>query len=332
MKVRAVQFTDINRVTVDDAEIPAPASDEVVVETHFSCISPGTELRSLMGKQAGSGPFPFVPGYQLAGVIVEAGSDASLSVGTRVFCSGSARIVHPGRCWGGHVSHAVINQSAAFVIPEEVDLVDASIAKLAAIAYHGLRISRPRPNEKVAVVGLGPLGQLSARLHAMAGAHVVSADVSEERVAFARGSGLEAIQVRGTLSETFAEVFQQGADLVVDVTGVPQVLRQSTELARSKPWDDSPEAGARLLLQGSYPGEFELDYRELFGRELTILLTRDQQPRDIRDVLDLLARRTFEVRDIISDVRPVATAPRTYAELRAAKAGLLTVAFDWTGA
>ncbi|MEZ5277286.1 MAG: zinc-binding alcohol dehydrogenase [Opitutaceae bacterium] len=329
MKTQAVLFAGVDQIEVGQAVIPAPGVGEVIVETHFSCISPGTELRSLAGQQAGSGPFPFVPGYQLSGVIVETGAGVTLAVGTRVCCNGTERISDRGRCWGGHISHAVVRESAVLPVPGGVDLLDASMVKLAAIAYHGLRVSRPGPNEKVAVVGLGPLGQLSARLHAMTGAHVVVADVSAQRVAFARQSGLDARLVEGSLLNTFREVFPDGADLVVDVTGSARVLPQSMELVRVKPWDDSPESGGRLLLQGSYPADFTLDYQECFRRELSLLLTRDQQPRDSRNVLDLLARGKLRIRDIITGLRPVAKAPDTYAELRAAKEELLTVAFDW---
>lgn len=329
MQAHAILFTGANKVELGSAQIPDPGPGDVLVEAHYTCVSPGTELRTLAGKQVGAGPFPLVSGYQCAGRVIKAGTGVTLETGTRVFYAGSDTILDRGRCWGGHISHAVVSAAKVFVLPDTVDLVEASIGKLTAIAYHGLRISRSLPHEKVAVIGLGPLGQLSARVHALTGARVVGADVSSDRVAFARASGLEALEVKGSLPETFAGVFPEGADLVVDVTGAPQVLPQSVLLGKSKPWDNSQEPCARLLLQGSYPDTFSVNYADAFQREMTLLTTRDQQDRDLVEVFDLLARKRLQVRDIISDVRPVARAPETFEALVAAKEGILTVAFDW---
>ena len=88
-------------------------------------------------------------------------------------------------------------------------------------------------------------------------------------------------------------------------------------------------AGARLVIQGSYPDGFTLPYQESFRREFTIHIPRDQQPRDLRAVLDLMAGGRVDVRGVISDVRPPAAAPETYAALEANKGELLTVAYAW---
>lgn len=329
MDAKAILFTDVDTVTVGTAEVPSPGFGEALVEARFTCISPGTELRSLAGLQVRSGPFPFVPGYQMAGVVVQVGPEACVPVGARVFCSGTQKLIGPGRCWGAHMSHAVVDAASLSEIPDGVDLLDASICKLAAIAYHGFAMSRPKPCEKVAVVGLGPLGQLSARLHAMTGAHVVAADLSPERVTLARESGLAALVPTGSLVDSFNLAFPGGADIVVDVTGKPEVLRESTKIARVKNWGNPSEDAVRLVLQGSFPDTFQLSYDDIFRRELTLLTPRDQLSSDIVHVFDLLTRKRLTVGDLISDVRPVSQAPETYAELREARANLLTVAFDW---
>jgi 3-hydroxyethyl bacteriochlorophyllide a dehydrogenase len=328
MQARAIFFTGVNQVAVDTITIPDPGPGEVLIEAAYTCISPGTELRCLAGQQPNAAAWPFVPGYALAGRVIARGAGATLAVGAPVFCGG-ARGTDRNLMWGGHVSHATRHESEVFLVPEGVNLLDAVITKLAAITYHGVRLTRPLPHEKVAVVGLGPIGQLSARLHAIAGAHVLGIDLSPERVALAQQAGVDAIVPQGSLADAARQIFPEGADIVVDATGAPAVLPQALKIARDLDWTDTVAPGARFVVQGSYPGDFALPYQEAFQKEVTVLIPRDTQPRDLRAALDLMRRGKLHARDLISDVRPPERAAEAYAELQAAKGGMMTVAFGW---
>jgi 2-desacetyl-2-hydroxyethyl bacteriochlorophyllide A dehydrogenase len=328
MKTRAILFTAPGQVEASDVEVPEPLAGEVLVEAAFSAISPGTELRCLAGKQAGTPEWPYIAGYSQSGHVAAVGEGVSLAVGTPVYCAGTTR-ASVGLSWGGHVAHAVRPEGEVFPLPEGVDLAEASLGHLAAIAYRGVRLGQARPHEIVANIGLGPIGMLSARLHRATGARVVAADLSPERVALAEAAGVEAFVPEGPLSEAFGKVLPEGADVVVDSTGAPAVLSQAIEVARDKPWDDSAEPGPRLVVQGSYPAEVAVPYQEAFMKEMSLHFPRDVQPRDVRTVLDLTARGLLSARDIVTELRRPEEAPKTYAELREAPGVLMSVAFDW---
>ena len=327
MKTQALLFAGVNDIVLKDVDVPAPAAGEVLIETHYSCISPGTELRCLAGKQAGAPAWPFIPGYALSGVVIAAGQDTHLQPGARVFCSGTEHADH-NRCWGGHIAHAVRHENSVFVVPANVDLIEASLVKLAAIAYHGMRQTQPMAHERVAAIGLGPIGSLAARLHALSGARVVCGDISAQRVAAAQEMGWEAVKIEGNLPAAFKPAFPDGADIVIDATGAPAVLPYAVELATQAPWDNALHQPARLLIQGSYAGDMTLPYQEAFMKELKILLTRDHQPRDIEAVLELLHRGKITLIDLMSDVRRPVDAPKAYAELQSSR-DAMTFAFKW---
>jgi 2-desacetyl-2-hydroxyethyl bacteriochlorophyllide A dehydrogenase len=327
MRAKAILFTGVDRVEVGETEVPEPGPGEVLISAFYTCVSPGTELRCLAGKQQGAASWPFIPGYSLSGTVTDCGPDTTLRPGARVFCTGTAR-ADRNLTWGGHVSHAVRREADIFPVPDGVSMLEASAAKLSAIAYRGVCLSRPLPHEVVAVVGLGMVGQLSARLHALSGARVVAADLSERRVEVARGGGVEAFVPRGDLAGSFAELLPEGADVVVDATGSPGVLPGAIGIARDTPRGDPPLPGARYIVQGSYPGDFSIPYQEAFGKELTFALPRDTRPRDIRVALDFMAHGKLRVPDLI-EPRPPEEAPDAYAALREAGDGPLTVAFGW---
>jgi hypothetical protein len=328
MIARCLLVTSVDAIEAGECELPAPGPGEVLIETSYSGISPGTELRALAGKQDGMPQYPFIPGYSLSGVVVETGPGCALPIGARVHTSGT-RHASVNRLWGGHISHAVRAEREVYRIPDNVDLRDAALTRLLAIAYHGVRLSHPAAHETVAVVGLGPIGQLSARLHGVSGAQVVAADLSPERVDRARAAGVEAFVLEGDLVEGFQRYFPTGADVVADSTGAKSVLPQSIELAKIPAWGDGPLAPSRFLIQGSYPGDIMLPYNVAFLREAQILFPRDCQPGDIEAVLDLLHRERLKVADLRETVRRPEEAPETYAELKSAKSGMLTAIFDW---
>lgn len=328
MNARCLLVTGVDSIELGECTLPPLGPGEVLVEAAYTGISPGTELRALAGRQGGTPGYPFIPGYSMAGAVVDRGAGCTIPLGTRVQSGGTLRASRH-RLWGGHISHAIREQSEVQPVPDNVDLKDGAIAKLAAIAYHGSRLSRPAAHETVAVVGLGPIGQLAARVHAVSGARVVAADVSEARVRLARAAGVEAFVSDGDLAAGFREFFPEGADIVVDSTGAAPVFPKAIELARQPPWGPGPLVSPRFLIQGSYPADITLPYGAAFVRELQIFLPRDCQPADIRTVLDLISRQKLRISDLISAVRKPEEAVETYAELKSARTGLMTAVFQW---
>ena len=328
MKTRCLLFTAPGQVRVAGTVIPAPHSDEILVETHYSCVSPGTELRCLAGKQSGAPAFPYIPGYALSGVVIEAGSNTRFKAGDAVFATGTTRCDY-ACCWGGHCGHAVLPARNAILIPAGVNLRAASAAKLAAIAYHGLRLSRPAPHEQVAVVGLGPIGRFSALLHAISGARVVATDLNARRRESAERGGIETVSPEGGLAGGFRAVFPSGAEIVVDATGAGAVLAQSAALTRKLPWDNLAHTPARLLLQGSYAVMPPFPYNTAFDRELRVLVPRDCQRRDLEAVLDLMARGLLTPATFIEPFDSIEEAPVVYERLRDEPDSLVTATFAW---
>lgn len=328
MSPRCLLVTGPNQIECAQLELPPPAEGEVLVESQFTTVSPGTELRVMSGQEAHT--WGFIPGYSLSGRVVETGPGVdSQWLNRPVFITGTSRSNHP-RTWGGHVSHAIATTDRLFPVPEGVDMLAASLTHLAAIAYHGVRLSHPLPHESVVVVGLGPIGQLSARLHAVTGAKVLAVDISPERVALAARAGVDATVTADSLKATVLARFPEGAEVVVDCTGSPAVLPQAIELARDLPWDDSWTPAARFLVQGSYAGDFRVPYQTAFLKQLSFLIPRDCQPRDMRTILDLLGRRLLKVDGLVGEVVPAEDAPLIYEKLRHPQSGLLTAAFSWS--
>lgn len=333
MKTSAIVFSGVNRVEIAHVQIPDPADDELVIETLFTCISPGTECRILGARQDAEVSFPLIPGYANVGRVIGHGHLATMAEGTLVFSGGTSRVTGCGRMWGGHVAHGVFPESKVVAICPGVDAIEASAMKLSAISLHGSRVAPCLPGDHVLVVGLGPIGQLSARHYKSAGATVLGADVNPWRVELAKKAGITAITVPAAegLSAALLGKWPDGADILVDCTGAPPVVSELVRLARDLPWDDrpAPHRQTTYVFQGSYASKIAISYWEAFMKEMRFILPRDHQPQDLRIAMERLASGTVRLRDLISDVRRPADAARAYAELQDSRHNLMTLVFDW---
>lgn len=335
MQARCIVHIPVNKVELRTVELPEPGPGEIISQAIYTSISPGTELRVMRIHPEGK---PLLPGYNHIGRVLKCGPGVSLAEGTLIYASGTK--VAPGLAinWGGHISHALLPAATAIPLPEvfasEQGLRDACMIKFAAIPYRGLNHSKPMAGERVAVVGLGVIGQLSARLHALMGCQVVATDLVASRVAVANAAkvpGLSAVVAGATLKETFATQFGgTGADVVVDCTGDPEVLRRAIGIIRDQPWDDTPVREPRYIVQCSYPGDFTIPYGPAFQRNVSFYLPRDCTTMDRRACVELIGSGRLNVAGLLT-VRPPEEAAATYAELREpTKTSLVTVAFKWS--
>jgi len=327
MKSQALLVTDIRKIELGEIELPEPEGREILVETAYSCVSPGTELRGIIGQQAGFEGHPYIPGYAMSGTVIEAGPDSHLKPGDRIFCNGTMK-ADKYLMWGGHTRHALLDAHGAFKLPDNVSLQDACITKLAAIARRGVRVGQAKEGETVGIIGLGPIGQLSARLHQLTGARVVAADLAPSRVERLTKLGIEAGVPEGSLEDYFAAKCPEGVKMVVDATGSPAVLEHSLNVAHVKEWND-PEPGSRVLIQGSYPDTFTVDYDACFRHEIALLFPRDNTASDMEQVLGFMSEGKLDVSDLVADVRDPADCQALYDTLLNDKDALLTAVFQW---
>ena len=71
--IKAIVFEKPGQVTLKTFSLLSCGPEEIICETIYSCVSPGTELRILDGQNESKGQFPLIPGYAWVGRVVESG-------------------------------------------------------------------------------------------------------------------------------------------------------------------------------------------------------------------------------------------------------------------
>lgn len=315
MKANAVVFADARRVEMREVDLRSPADDEVVVETNFSSISSGTERLLFDGKLPGMPHFryPLVPGYEAAGTVVSVGSAVrDVSVGDEVFVGGSMCYTDVVAAFGGQSSR-LIKRSAQVVPLHGIPLSQAPLLALAATALHGVRRLGDVSGRRVAVLGMGAVGQLAAAFLSVAGASVVAVDRSAERLASARAD--ERVDVsEGTLEERIG----------APVTHALEVTGNSTEIARCA---RVMEPGGSIVLL-SYYDVLSSPFPDLFVKEVSLLVSREWAPPDLLAARDAVADGAVDLSPLAGHVVPIERYAAAY-ETAFNDPSILKVVLQW---
>jgi len=261
---QVIQSVRTGELSVAEVPVPSVRAGGVLVRTHASLVSAGTErnvvsfaeknlldkarsrpdlVRQTLEKAKRDGVLetfdavrnrldqPLPLGYSMAGVVLSAGAGVtSLKPGDRVACAGAG--------FANHAEVAWVPKNLTALLPDEVSFEHGAFANVGAIAMHGLRIAEPRLGEIVAVIGLGLLGQLTVQMLKAAGCVVIGTDLQADRVALARELGADAAT---TDAEEFAGLIQQlsdgyGADAVLITADArsDQPVALAGEIARDR--------------------------------------------------------------------------------------------------
>jgi predicted dehydrogenase len=259
-------------------------------------------------------------GYSAAGVVLSVGSRVrDIAPGIPVACGG-----------GGHAVHAEIDRvpgNLCVPVPDGVDLGAAAFATVGSVALHGVRQADVRVGERVAVIGLGLIGQLTAQILTAAGCIVVGIDLSPELVELARRLGAVQAHLRGELEDAqppgdcdavlitaatpSSDPIELAARLCRDRGRVVVVGDVGLEIPRAPYYEKELE----LRISRSYgPGRYDRQYEEQ-GLDYPIGYVRWTERRNMAAFLELVASGKVDVEPLVTDRVPIDRAPEAYERL-----------------
>jgi 2-desacetyl-2-hydroxyethyl bacteriochlorophyllide A dehydrogenase len=235
MHARQVAITEAYRVEVRDVELPAPAPNQILVQTEVSAVSAGTELAVYTGthqwlKDPGlpDWKFPFRPGYSAAGTVAAVGSAIT---GWKP----GDRVSYPGNHASAELLTLGHERGRLWRLPPGLDPAKAAWACIARYGMGGAIRAGVTLGRSAAVLGLGIIGQFALRTLLAVGAHpVVGIDGVRMRREAARAAGADHVldPSAGDGREPLRRLLGGGgAEVVVDATGIPDAVPAAMALA-----------------------------------------------------------------------------------------------------
>lgn len=349
MKTKAIVFPKPHEVAFREFDLPPCGPDEIVAETLYSFVSPGTELRVWAGTHESAGKFPLVPGYSWVGRVIEIGRDLTgWDEGQLVTGRNPLPIDGITQLWGGQASHHRATESgygaAALKLPENADPWDYVTVETSAISWRGVSSAFPAAGETAVVIGQGLIGAYAARWLLMLDARVIVTDLEASRLDRARGWGAAAA-VDGSAPDVQEQIFshcEDGADIVIEASGSTAGARLAASILRQPaaqrgndgyPLEElhtDAHYWPRLVYQASAYENMELPPRGLSeGEGVLLLAPADRRVDDRLAVIEHIRRGKLPVAEIVDRPTPVDDAPQAYRLLRDHPAEASAVAFQW---
>jgi threonine dehydrogenase-like Zn-dependent dehydrogenase len=224
-------------------------------------------------------------------------------------------------------------------------------------AWQAVEYAAIPPGGSVAVLGLGPIGEMSARIARHRGAsHVIGVDLVPERLARTRARGIDVVDMR-EVKEVAEHIRERtggrGPDSVIDAVGMeahgspigklaqrmagllPDTVAEKMieragidRLAALHTAIDTVRRGGTVSIIGVYGGMTDpMPMMSLFDKQIQLRMGQANVRRWVDDILPLLTQDDdpLGVDDFATHHLALSDAPRAYAEFQAKQHGMFKV-------
>lgn len=231
---------------------------------------------------------PVTPGHEIAGVITSVGEEVDgYQVGDRV----AVWPMHEFNGYqvdGGFAEQASVAQESLIPVPDGVSLAQAAAATDSGMTSHQAVMGAAGVTEgsKVAIIGLGGLGQVGARVAVLNGAEVHVAEINEDIWPLAEEIGAQRV-VR-----SITELEEVGLEAIVDFAGFGDTTSDAIETIGP---------GGKVVLVGMGRLETTVNTWPLILKAVTLQGSVGGTKEDITAVMDWMARG--ELDPILTSIR-----------------------------
>ena len=319
--MKAAVLAGPKQIEVKQVPVPAlkPGEIEIKVSACGVCGSDVHMWKSGKGWAEQDGDFWM--GHEFCGVVTNPG-DSRFKVGDRVtfwanlYC-GTCDMCRAGQeqlcrevngtnyigfvCNGAYAQYFVGKASNAYLLPDTVSDVAASLIDPLMVAYHAVRKSGIRLHDKVLVVGSGIIGQMIGELAKKAGAsYVAMSKVSDVKTRRAREIGIFDDYFDGNdpqREKLLKEASHGGFDLAFEAVGASSSLAACV---------DGVRPGGRIVMIGnSIDPEVSFAMNRAVLQEMELIGSVSCTRKEFEETIDLIATGMMEPEKYVTEVLPL---------------------------
>ncbi|MDP3356743.1 MAG: alcohol dehydrogenase AdhP [Polaromonas sp.] len=279
--------------------IASPAAGQILVKTE-ACGVCHTDLHAARGDWPVKPTPPFIPGHEGIGRVAAVGAGVTnVKEGDRVgvpwLYSACGHCEHCLAAWetvcgsaqfggytknGGFAQYILADPNYVARIPDGLAAKDAAPIICAGVTtYKGIKETKARPGEWIAISGAGGLGHLAIQYAKAMGLHVCAVDIDDGKLAHARLMGADAVvnaKTRGA-EEAVKKITGGGAHGVLITAPSLAAFRQGVGMTRKR---------GTCVLAGLPPGDFPFP---LFDVVLNCITVRGSLVGTRQDMAEALA-------------------------------------------
>ena len=307
---------------VEPVAVPKIDSGDILVQVKVA-LTCGTDVKVFRrGYHARMIVPPAVFGHELAGDVVAVGDGVTkFSIGQRVVASNSAPCDHCYFCRrglenlcedllfnnGAYAEYiripARIVKSNTYVIPPHVGYQDAALVEPLACVVRGFDETAPREGDTIAIIGLGPIGLMFAKLAKLYHCRVLAVGRRRTQLDRAAALGADELILATDHSDPVRTVRElthgRGADIAIEAVGKPQTWEWSVNMVRR---------GGTVNFFGGCPNDSKvsLDTALLHYSEITCKASFHHTPAYVQKALDLICQGDITASFFVNREEPLA--------------------------
>ncbi|MEP6586888.1 MAG: NADPH:quinone reductase [Candidatus Udaeobacter sp.] len=301
--IRVKEFGGPEVLRLEEAPMPQPGLDQVLVRMHAIGINP-VETYIRAGTYPRLPELPYTPGNDGAGVVEQVGSDVTeFKPGDRVYTAGSIS--------GTYAEFTLCKKEQVHPLPANVSFAQgAAMGTPYATAYRGLlQRADAKPGETVLVHGAsGGVGTAAVQLARARGLRVFGTAGSEDGINLTRQQGAHEVfdhRAPDHFDKIMNATGGHGVDVIVEMLANVNLGKDLTILAK----------GGRVVIIGSR-GRVEIDPRDTMQRDAEIrgMVLPNTPPADMANIHAALVTglENGTLRPVIGKEFPLADAAQAH--------------------
>lgn len=282
---KAVVIKGKHQASMEEMPLPKMKPGDILIQvSHVGVCRTDLEIHdgSLDYYQSGLAYYPIVPGHEFSGKIIQIGANNKYRerfkvggkvIGECILSRGPIRQeVGVINYHGAYSQFMVMPGEYLHQIPEDLDLKIACLAEPLAVVLRAIKrlSSRLKPDDNIAVIGAGSIGNLCTQVLTRLGYRVAVFDKNKNRIEFLRDKAKEVSRTLGNL-EKF--------NVIIEATGSVEVMGKI--LRESRP-------DVTILLLGFPYGNIDYNFEDIVGQEKVIIGSVGGSAKEFREALQLL--------------------------------------------
>lgn len=321
MKGVSKQAPGYDQMEFIDLAVPEATDDKVLIKVAYTGIC-GSDIHTFKGEYKNP-TTPVVLGHEFSGQVVAVGDKVQkVKLGDRVtsettftvcnecdYCKEKQYNLCPHRKGigtqqnGSMANYVLAREESIHLLPDGLSYEGAAMSEPLACCVHAMyQKSRLELQDKIIIMGPGPIGLFLLQIAKDIGAFVIMTGITKDahRLELAKKMGADVIV--DTMKEDLAKVVEEvtdgyGVDKVYDASGALPAVNASLPLMRKQ---------GIFVQVGLFRDKMnELDLETIIQREIEYVGSRSQNPYDWPIAIHLLAKGAINIDEMITKKYPL---------------------------
>ncbi|WP_175638392.1 zinc-dependent alcohol dehydrogenase [Metabacillus schmidteae] len=309
--MKAALFDRVEHFTVIGKEVPKIKGNEVLIQVISAGIC-GSDIHAYLGKHPFRHP-PSILGHEVVGEIIELGHSVStyeegdmVTIEPQIGCGNchscikgdynlcEEKVVLGTTKWdGGFAEYVVAKEKSVYKLPKSLTPDLAVLTEPLAVGVHAVNIAEVKKGDKVAILGSGPIGLVTAvAAHAKGAETICLTDAIDKNLEIGKKlCATDVVNVRYQSLKEYAAAHIGQFDHVFLTASYETIVDDALNIIKRK---------GKIISIALFEEQVSIDLNRLMISEIQIYGSSMYVKEDFNMAIDILASRKYKLESLIT--------------------------------